>query len=94
MGTQSRGSISAALRFPTEWAYLGRGIRGDAAVKTQGMTRAQVEAALAHAGLDIPERERAEIGAAAHFIDEMAERVRGRREMTAEPAHIFPPPEP
>jgi hypothetical protein len=40
----------------------------------------------------VPERETAEIAAAAHFIEEMAERVRGKRTMSAEPAHIFPPP--
>jgi hypothetical protein len=56
------------------------------------MTPAEVEAALARAGLDIPEREKPEIAAAAHFITEMAARVRGKREMSAEPAHIFPPP--
>jgi hypothetical protein len=61
-------------------------------VKTQGMTRAEVEAALARAGLDIPEREKPEIAAAAHFIEEMAARLRRRRTMAAEPAHIFPPP--
>ena len=66
--------------------------RGHGIVKTQGMTRAEVEAALARAGLDVPERERAEIAAAAHFIEEMAQRVRGKRAMSAEPAHIFPPP--
>ena len=66
---------------------------GDGIVKTQGMTRAEVETALARAGLDVPERERAEIAAVAHFIEEMAERVRGKRAMGAEPAHIFPPPE-
>ena len=65
---------------------------GDGIVKTRGMTRAEVEAALACAGLDVPERERAEIAAAAHFIEEMAERVRGKRAMAAEPALIFPPP--
>ena len=56
------------------------------------MTRAEVEAALARAGLEVPEREKAEIAAAAHFIEEMAERVRGKRAMGVEPAHIFPPP--
>jgi hypothetical protein len=61
-------------------------------VKTQGMTRAEVEAALARAGLDIPEREKPEIAAAAHFIEEMAARLRRGRSMGAEPAHIFPPP--
>jgi hypothetical protein len=56
------------------------------------MTPAEVEAALARAGLDIPEREKPEIAAAAHYITEMVARVRGKREMSAEPAHIFPPP--
>ena len=56
------------------------------------MTRAEVEAALARAGLEVPEREGVEIASAAHFIEEMAERVRGKRAMSAEPAHIFPPP--
>ena len=61
-------------------------------MKTQGMTRAEVEAALARAGLEIPEREKPEIAAAAHFIDEMAARLRRKREMGAEPAHTFPTP--
>jgi hypothetical protein len=53
------------------------------------MNRAEVEAALARAGLDIPEREKSEIAAAARFIEEMTARLRRRREMAAEPAHIF-----
>ena len=61
-------------------------------MKTLGMTRAEVEAVLARAGLEVSERERAEIAAAAHVIEEMARRVRGKRAMGAEPAHIFPPP--
>ena len=56
------------------------------------MTRQEVETALARAGLDVPEREKPEIAAAAHFIEEMAVRVRSKRELSAEPAHIFPPP--
>ena len=72
------------MKQPEHW--------GDGIVKTQDMTRAEVETALARAGLEVPERERAEIAAAAHFIEEMAARVRGRRAMSAEPAHIFPPP--
>ena len=56
------------------------------------MTRQEVETALARAGLDVPEREKPEIAAAAHFIEEMAARLRRKREMGAEPAHIFPPP--
>jgi hypothetical protein len=66
--------------------------KGERTVKTQGMTRTEVEAALARAGLEIPEREKPEIAAAAHFIEEMAARLRRKREMGAEPAHIFPPP--
>ena len=62
-------------------------------MKTQSITRQEVETALLRAGLDVPEREKPEIAAAAHFIEEMAARVRGKREMGAEPAHIFPPPE-
>jgi len=65
---------------------------GDGIVRTQGMTRAEIDAALARAGLEVPERERQDITAVAHFIAEMAERVRGKRAMGAEPAHIFPPP--
>ena len=61
-------------------------------MKAQGMTRAEVETALARAGLEIPEREKPEIAAAAHFIEEIAARVRVQREIGAEPAHIFPPP--
>jgi hypothetical protein len=57
------------------------------------MSRHEVEAALARAGLDVPEREKPEIAAAVHFIEEMAARVRTSRKMSAEPAHIFPPPE-
>jgi len=61
-------------------------------MKAHRMTHTEVEAALARAGLDIPERERAEIAAAAHFVEEMAERLRRKRTMAAEPAYIFPPP--
>ena len=56
------------------------------------MNRAEVEAALARAGLNVPEREMVEIAAAAGFVEEMTARLRRKREMAAEPAHIFPPP--
>jgi hypothetical protein len=79
-----RAANSARIGQPEHW--------GDGIVKTQGMSRAEVETTLVRAGLDVPERERAEIATAAHFIEEMAERVRGKRAMSAEPAHIFPPP--
>jgi len=62
-------------------------------VRTQSMSRQEVETALARAGLDVPEREKPEIAAAAHFVTEMATRLRTDRKMGAEPAHIFPPPE-
>jgi hypothetical protein len=55
-------------------------------VKTQGMTRGEVEAAFVRAGLAIPDREKQEIAVAAHFIEEMAARLRRKREMGAEPA--------
>lgn len=61
-------------------------------MRTQGMSRQEVEAALARAGLDVPEQEKPEIAAAAHFIAEMAARLRTKRKMSAEPAHVFPPP--
>ena len=61
-------------------------------MKSRAMTRAEVEAALARAGLEAPERERVEIAAAAHFIEEMGERVRKSRMLAAEPAQVFPPP--
>jgi hypothetical protein len=61
-------------------------------MEAKDMTRAEVDSALVRAGLEVPERERQDIFAAAHFIREMAERVQGRRTMGAEPAHIFPPP--
>jgi hypothetical protein len=61
-------------------------------MKSTGMTRAEVEAVLLRAGLEIPEREKPEIAANVHFIEEMAARLRNRRVMAAEPAHIFPPP--
>jgi hypothetical protein len=65
---------------------------GDGIVRTQSITLVEVETALARAGLEVPERERQDIAAAARFIEQMAERVRGKRAMGAEPAHIFPPP--
>lgn len=66
---------------------------GGRIVKAQSTTRPEVEAALARAGLDIPAGEMPEIVAAAHFVGEMAARIRTQREMAAEPAHIFLPPD-
>jgi len=56
------------------------------------MTPQEVETALGRGGLEVPEREKPEIAGAAHFIEEMAARMRTKREMSAEAAHIFPPP--
>ena len=59
------------------------------------MTRAELDAALARLGLDVPEKEREEIASAAHFIAEMAARLRpqGGRSVAAEPAHVVRFPE-
>jgi len=59
------------------------------------MTRAELDAALARLGLDVPEKERDEIASAAHFIAEMAARLRppGGRDVSAEPAHVVRFPE-
>jgi hypothetical protein len=69
-----------------------RRVIGEGTVRTLGITHAEIATRLAQAGLDVPEHERLEIVAAAQFVEEMAERVRGKRAMGAEPAHIFPPP--
>lgn len=54
------------------------------------MSRAELDAALARLGLDVPEKERDEIAAAAHYVAEMAARLRppGGRDVAAEPAHV------
>jgi hypothetical protein len=59
------------------------------------MTRQDLDLILARLGLAVPERERDEIAAAAHFIAEMAERLRppGGRDVAAEPAHVVRFPE-
>jgi hypothetical protein len=59
------------------------------------MTRAELDAALARLGLDVPEKERDEIASAARFIGEMAARLRpqGGRNVAAEPAHVARFPE-
>jgi hypothetical protein len=59
------------------------------------MTRQELDAALARLGLDVPEKERDEIAAAAHYIAEMVARLRppGGRDVAAEPAHVVRFPE-
>jgi len=57
------------------------------------MTRAELDAALARLGLDVPAAERDEIAAAAHFIAEMVARLRTPRDVAAEPAHVVRFPE-
>ena len=59
------------------------------------MTRAELDTALARLGLDVPEKERDEIASAAHFIAEMAARLRpqGGRNVASEPAHVVRFPE-
>jgi hypothetical protein len=59
------------------------------------MTRQELDPILARLGLAVPEGERDEIAAAAHFITEMLERLRppGGRDVAAEPAHVVRFPE-
>ena len=59
------------------------------------MTRAELDVALARLGLEVPEKERDEIASAAHFIAEMAARLRPQdgRNAAAEPAHVVRFPE-
>jgi hypothetical protein len=57
------------------------------------MTRAELDAVLARLGLDVPDRERDEIAAAARLLDEMAARLRRPRGVFAEPAHVVRFPE-
>ncbi len=59
------------------------------------MTRTELDAALTRLGLVVPETEREEIAAAAHFIAEMAARLRppGGHDVAAEPAHVVRFPE-
>jgi hypothetical protein len=57
------------------------------------MTRAELDAALARLGLDVPDRERDEIAAAARLLDEMVARLRRPRDVFAEPAHVVRFPE-
>jgi hypothetical protein len=59
------------------------------------MTRQELDAALARLGLAVPEKERDEIAAAAHYIEEMVARLRppGGRNVAAEAAHVVRFPE-
>jgi len=51
------------------------------------MTRQELDAAFARLELDVPEKEREEILAAAPFYEEMARLVKKPRPVGAEPAH-------
>ena len=59
------------------------------------MTRQELDAVITRLGLDVPEKERDEIAAAAHVVEDMVARVRppGGRDVTAEPAHVVRFPE-
>jgi hypothetical protein len=57
------------------------------------MTRAELDAALARLGLDVPERERDEIAAAAHYIEDIVRRLKVPRDVAAEPLHVVKFPE-
>ena len=54
------------------------------------MTRAELDAALARLGLDVPEKEREEILAQMPLLDAMRARLRpaGGRDVSIEPAHV------
>jgi len=52
------------------------------------MTRAELDAALARLGLDVPEKEREEILAQAPLLEAMRARLRPTRSVMAEPAHV------
>jgi hypothetical protein len=69
-------------------------ITGHAIGRTD-MTRPELDAALARLGLDVPEKERDEIAAAAHLVEDMVARLRpaGGRDVTVEPAHVVRFPE-
>lgn len=51
------------------------------------MTRQELDAALARLGLDVPDKERDEILAAAPLYEEMARLAKKPRPVGAEPAH-------
>ncbi len=51
------------------------------------MTRAELDAAVARLGLDVPEAERDEIAAGADYIEKMAALLRKPRWVGAEPSH-------
>ena len=59
------------------------------------MTRQELDAALARLGLDVPEKEREEIAAATHLLEDVQRRLRppGARDVAAEPAHVVRFPE-
>ena len=76
--------------FGSAGAESGKGLQEGIA-----MTRAELDAALARLGLDVPEKERDELVAAAPLIAEMVARLRlpGGRSVAAEPAHVVKFPE-
>jgi hypothetical protein len=57
------------------------------------MTRGELDAALARLGLDVPEAERQELAANAHYVEKMVALVKKPRAVGAEPAHTVAFPE-
>ena len=59
------------------------------------MTRAELDAALARLGLEVPEREREDVLAVLPLLRQMLDRLRppGARDVAAEPAHVVRFPE-
>ena len=94
--------ISRCLLVMTVLDQVIRGLLGTRGRITPGhaigrteMTRQELDAALARLGLDVPEKERDEIAAAAHLVEDMVARLRpvGGRDVAAEPAHVVRFPE-
>jgi hypothetical protein len=67
----------------------GRTTSGYAIGRTD-MIRQELDAAIAQLGLDVPEKERDGIAAAAVVVEDMVARLRpaGGRDIAAEPAHV------
>ena len=57
------------------------------------MTRQELDMALARLGLDVPQAERDEIAAAAHYIEDIVRRLKTPRDVSAEPLHVVRFPE-
>jgi hypothetical protein len=62
-------------------------------LKEADMTRQELDLVLARLGLDVPEKEREELVAAADYVEKMTALVKKPRAVGAEPAHTVAFPE-